>query len=229
MTYPSRPDISDTIFEAQPGGGGAPGGGRSRRRTGGIVSQGMSHSRYSQGPMPTRLSAPVRPGSPALPGSNGLIRRHCVSLNSYRLAAIHQVSAPSRTPMNHTLLPRGIPECRLALEGNQFEMNRTKLGLDGRDEDIAHLLPDGRDHGMRRHSASLLQFHCRHRLVPGALRTSLARRGRGSGFSQSQAGPMVNTPLSIALGRAGVAYLLLLHQETAPRRKRWHPHRASSR
>jgi hypothetical protein len=41
-----------------------------------------------------RLSAAVRPGSLALPGSSGPIRSHCAWLNSYRLIPI-QTSAAS--------------------------------------------------------------------------------------------------------------------------------------
>jgi hypothetical protein len=47
-----------------------------------------------------RLSDPVRPGSPALPGSSGATRAHRAPHNSYRLTANHLLHASAQSPMN---------------------------------------------------------------------------------------------------------------------------------
>jgi hypothetical protein len=55
-----------------------------------------------------RLSVPLRPGSPALPGSKGPIRSHCSSLNSYRLIPIIRLRVQTRNLMNQTESDLGI-------------------------------------------------------------------------------------------------------------------------
>jgi hypothetical protein len=53
------------------------------------------------------LSAPLRPGSPGLPGRSGSTRDHCSSLNTYRskatlhLVALNQISASKGIPVSN--------------------------------------------------------------------------------------------------------------------------------
>jgi hypothetical protein len=55
-----------------------------------------------------RLSDPVRPGSPALPGSSGATRAHRAPHNSYRLTANHLLHASAQSPMNQRAARLGI-------------------------------------------------------------------------------------------------------------------------
>src|SRR5690606_14542844 len=52
--------------------------------------------------MNIRLSAPVRPGSPALPASSDAILSHCPSLSSYRFASTDRPPCSTRRPVKHS-------------------------------------------------------------------------------------------------------------------------------
>ena len=56
----------------------------------------------------------MRPGSPALPGSNGQIFAHCAPSNSYRFADIIR-SVQITEPYESAIKPLGNPECRSVL------------------------------------------------------------------------------------------------------------------
>src|SRR5262249_36660767 len=57
----------------------------------------------------SRLSTPVRPRSPGLPGSRCAIRCHCASESSYRPIIIRAPARQRWRPMNHTFRRAGIP------------------------------------------------------------------------------------------------------------------------
>src|SRR5690606_14199325 len=52
--------------------------------------------------MNIRLSAPVWPGSPALPASSDAILSHCPSLSSYRFASADRPPCSTRRPVKHS-------------------------------------------------------------------------------------------------------------------------------